>query len=29
MIAEIHDAFELLFPEKKPDDKATRQEHTV
>ena len=29
MIAEIHDAFELLFPEKKSDERVTRQEHTV
>lgn len=29
MIPEIHDAFELLFPEKKQDERVTRQEHTV
>ena len=29
MIAEIHDAFQLLFPEKKSDENVTRQEHTV
>lgn len=29
MIAEIHDAFQSLFPEKKSDENVTRQEHTV
>ena len=29
MIPEIHDAFELLFPEKKLDEPVIRQEHTV
>ena len=29
MIAEIHDAFQLLFPEKKSDENVARQEHTV
>jgi len=29
MIPEIHDAFEPLFPEKKEDERVTKQEHTV